>query len=122
MKLEFQKCLSAMDRCLVLPHAVSRAKIHSALAARRRESEEKMVSEHTFVLFFTKKQRIFFFSGLRNISLNVRCFPAACLLLEHAVFLFIATCKFMPGTLEKKCVQNNPAVPEHEPGAIRTLI
>lgn len=43
MKLEFQKCLSAMDRCLVLPHAVSRAKIHSALAARRRESEEKMM-------------------------------------------------------------------------------
>lgn len=67
---------------------------------------------------------MFFFSGLRNIFLNVRCFPAACLLLEHAGLLFIATCinKFMPGTLEKKCVQNNHAGPEHEPGGIRTLI
>lgn len=43
MKLEFQKCLSVMDRCLVLPHAVSRAKVQSALAARRRESEDKML-------------------------------------------------------------------------------
>lgn len=54
MKLEFQKCLSAMDRCLVLPHAISRAKIHLELAARRSEREEKMVSVHSFVvlLFF----------------------------------------------------------------------
>lgn len=68
MKLEFQKCLSAMDRCLVLPHAVSRAKIHSALAARRRESEEKMVSEHTLVLFFYKKTKIFFFFQVYETS------------------------------------------------------
>lgn len=55
MKLEFQKCLSVMDRCLVLPHAVSRTKIHTALAARRKESEEQMVSVHSFVLKKKKK-------------------------------------------------------------------
>ncbi|XP_068451342.1 limbin-like [Clinocottus analis] len=43
MKLEFQKCLSVMDRCLVLPHAVSRAKLHTALAAWRKESEQQMI-------------------------------------------------------------------------------
>ncbi|XP_042367287.1 limbin-like isoform X2 [Plectropomus leopardus] len=42
MKLEFQKCLSVMDRCLVLPHAVSRTKLHTALAAWRKESEQQM--------------------------------------------------------------------------------
>ncbi|KAK1901980.1 Limbin [Dissostichus eleginoides] len=42
MKLEFQKCLSVMDRCLVLPHAVSRTKLHNALAAWRKESEQQM--------------------------------------------------------------------------------
>lgn len=49
MKLEFLKCLSVMDRCLVLPHAVSRRKLHTALAARRRESEEQLVSFHVVV-------------------------------------------------------------------------
>lgn len=44
MKLEFLKCLSVMDRCLVLPHAVSRKKLHTALAAEREENEEQMVS------------------------------------------------------------------------------
>ncbi|XP_041639438.1 limbin-like isoform X2 [Cheilinus undulatus] len=41
MKLEFQKSFSVMDRSLVLPHAVSRTKLHTALAARRKESEQK---------------------------------------------------------------------------------
>ncbi|XP_059184909.1 limbin-like isoform X2 [Centropristis striata] len=44
MKLEFQKCLSVMDRCLVLPHAVSRTKLHTALAAWRKESEQQMTN------------------------------------------------------------------------------
>ncbi|KAM3622403.1 uncharacterized protein V6R79_024347 [Siganus canaliculatus] len=44
MKLEFQKCLSVMDRCLVLPHAISRAKLHTALAAWRKESEQQMMT------------------------------------------------------------------------------
>ncbi|XP_041809196.1 limbin-like [Chelmon rostratus] len=44
MKLEFQKCLSVMDRCLVLPHAVSRTKLHTALAAWRKESEPQMMN------------------------------------------------------------------------------
>ncbi|XP_045932132.1 limbin-like isoform X2 [Micropterus dolomieu] len=44
MKLEFQKCLSVMDRCLVLPHAVSRTKLHTALAAWRKESEQLMTN------------------------------------------------------------------------------
>uniref|UniRef100_A0A8C4DPK6 EvC ciliary complex subunit 2 n=1 Tax=Dicentrarchus labrax TaxID=13489 RepID=A0A8C4DPK6_DICLA len=44
MKLEFQKCLSVMDRCLVLPHAVSRTKLHTALAACRKESEQQMTN------------------------------------------------------------------------------
>uniref|UniRef100_A0A8C4ZQB5 EvC ciliary complex subunit 2 n=1 Tax=Gadus morhua TaxID=8049 RepID=A0A8C4ZQB5_GADMO len=39
MKLEFHKCLSVMDRCLVLPHAGLRAKLHAALAAWRKEAE-----------------------------------------------------------------------------------
>ncbi|XP_074521708.1 limbin-like [Halichoeres trimaculatus] len=39
MKLEFQKSLSVMDHSLVLPHAVSRAKLQTALAAQRKESE-----------------------------------------------------------------------------------
>ncbi|XP_070701413.1 limbin-like [Pempheris klunzingeri] len=44
MKLEFQKCLSVMDRCLVMPHAVSRTKLHTALAAWRKESEQQMTN------------------------------------------------------------------------------
>lgn len=44
MKLEFQKCLSVMDRCLVLPHAISRTKLHTALAAWRKESEQQMTN------------------------------------------------------------------------------
>lgn len=44
MKLEFLKCLSVMDRCLVLPHAVSKKKLHTALVAERTENEEQMVS------------------------------------------------------------------------------
>ncbi|XP_023147890.2 limbin [Amphiprion ocellaris] len=42
MKLEFQKCLSVIDRCLMLPHAVSRRKLHAALTAWRKESEKHM--------------------------------------------------------------------------------
>ncbi|XP_015249860.1 PREDICTED: limbin [Cyprinodon variegatus] len=45
MKLEFQKSLSLIDRCLVLPHATSRAKLHTALAVWRAKSEEEMVME-----------------------------------------------------------------------------
>ncbi|XP_061583759.1 limbin-like isoform X2 [Cololabis saira] len=44
MKLDFQKCLSVIDRCLVLPHATSRTKLHVALTAWREESEEHMTS------------------------------------------------------------------------------
>lgn len=44
MKLEFLKCLSVMDRGLVLPHAVSKKKLHTALAAKRTENEEQMVN------------------------------------------------------------------------------
>ncbi|XP_037346800.2 limbin-like [Pungitius pungitius] len=44
MKLEFQKRLSVMDLCLVLPHAVSRTKLHTALAAWRKEREQQMTS------------------------------------------------------------------------------
>ncbi|KAM9860067.1 limbin-like [Aulostomus maculatus] len=44
MKLEFQKCLSVMDHCLVLPHAISRAKLHTALAAWRKDSEQQMMN------------------------------------------------------------------------------
>ncbi|XP_024125410.1 limbin isoform X2 [Oryzias melastigma] len=44
MKLEFQKCLSVIDRCLVLPHAVSRTKLHTAMAAWRKKGEEQMTS------------------------------------------------------------------------------
>ncbi|XP_076005966.1 limbin-like [Genypterus blacodes] len=47
MKLEFQKCLSVMDRCLLLPHAVSRAKLHASLAARRKESEQQVENTYT---------------------------------------------------------------------------
>ncbi|KAJ3603156.1 hypothetical protein NHX12_030899 [Muraenolepis orangiensis] len=49
MKLEFYKCLSVMDRCLVLPHAASRAKLHAALVAWRKEEElqaDNTQSEH----------------------------------------------------------------------------
>lgn len=44
MKLEFQKCLSVMDRGLVLPHAVSRTKLHTSLAAWKKDSEKQMVN------------------------------------------------------------------------------
>lgn len=44
MKLEFLKCLSVMDRCLVLPHAASRKKLHTTLAAERKENVEQMVN------------------------------------------------------------------------------
>ncbi|XP_026204881.1 limbin isoform X2 [Anabas testudineus] len=44
MKLEFQKCLSVMDRCLVLPYAVSRTKLHNALAAWRKDNEKQMMN------------------------------------------------------------------------------
>uniref|UniRef100_A0A3P8RZM6 EvC ciliary complex subunit 2 n=1 Tax=Amphiprion percula TaxID=161767 RepID=A0A3P8RZM6_AMPPE len=42
MKLEFQKCLSVIDCCLMLPHAVSRRKLHAALTAWRKEREKHM--------------------------------------------------------------------------------
>uniref|UniRef100_A0A8D3A7G0 EvC ciliary complex subunit 2 n=1 Tax=Scophthalmus maximus TaxID=52904 RepID=A0A8D3A7G0_SCOMX len=44
MKLEFQKCLSVMDHCLVLPHAISRTKLYTALAAWRQDSEKQMTN------------------------------------------------------------------------------
>ncbi|XP_011473913.1 limbin isoform X3 [Oryzias latipes] len=42
MRLEFQKCLSVIDRCLVLPHAVSRTKLHAAMATWRKKGGEQM--------------------------------------------------------------------------------
>ncbi|XP_077429934.1 limbin-like isoform X2 [Vanacampus margaritifer] len=45
-KLEFQKCLSVMDRCLMLPHAVSRTKVHTCLTIRRKDSEQQMTNAH----------------------------------------------------------------------------
>ncbi|XP_029989474.1 limbin isoform X2 [Sphaeramia orbicularis] len=57
MKLEFQKCLSVKDRCLVLPHAVSRAKLHSALAALRKDREQQMKRlEDRIQLFENEKE------------------------------------------------------------------
>lgn len=53
MKLEFQKCLSVMDCCLVLPHAVSRTKLHTALAAWRKESEHQMVNTLSHIVEFS---------------------------------------------------------------------
>ncbi|XP_030230200.1 limbin isoform X1 [Gadus morhua] len=47
MKLEFHKCLSVMDRCLVLPHAGLRAKLHAALAAWRKEAELQAENMHS---------------------------------------------------------------------------
>ncbi|XP_061687713.1 limbin-like isoform X2 [Syngnathoides biaculeatus] len=46
MKLEFQKCHSVMDRCLMLPHAVSRTKPHNCLTIWRKESEQQMMNPH----------------------------------------------------------------------------
>lgn len=42
MKLEFQKSLSVMDNSLVLPHAISRAKLQTVLTAQRKETELQM--------------------------------------------------------------------------------
>ncbi|KAK2862379.1 hypothetical protein Q5P01_001912 [Channa striata] len=44
MKLEFQKCLSVMDLCLVIPYAVSRTKLHTALAGWRKDNEKQMTN------------------------------------------------------------------------------
>uniref|UniRef100_A0A1A8DQR3 Ellis van Creveld syndrome 2 n=1 Tax=Nothobranchius kadleci TaxID=1051664 RepID=A0A1A8DQR3_NOTKA len=44
MKLEFQKCLSMSDLCVMLPHTSSRTKLHAALAAWRKEHEEQMAT------------------------------------------------------------------------------
>uniref|UniRef100_A0A8C7G6X7 EvC ciliary complex subunit 2 n=1 Tax=Oncorhynchus kisutch TaxID=8019 RepID=A0A8C7G6X7_ONCKI len=41
MKLEFQNCLSRMDHCLMLPHALSRSKLQAALSTWRKEMEEQ---------------------------------------------------------------------------------
>nr|XP_057911286.1 limbin-like isoform X2 [Doryrhamphus excisus] len=46
IKMEFQKCLSVMDRCLMLPHAVSRTKVHSSLSNWRKDSERQMINPH----------------------------------------------------------------------------
>lgn len=45
MKLEFQNCLSRMDHCLMLPHALSRSKLQTALSTWRKEMEEQ--AEHS---------------------------------------------------------------------------
>ncbi|XP_029538343.1 limbin isoform X1 [Oncorhynchus nerka] len=42
MKLEFQNCLSRMDHCLMLPHALSRSKLQAALSTWRKEMEEQV--------------------------------------------------------------------------------
>ncbi|XP_045079741.1 limbin isoform X2 [Coregonus clupeaformis] len=44
MKLEFQNCLFRMDHCLVLPHALSRSKLQTALSTWRKEMGEQ--AEH----------------------------------------------------------------------------
>ncbi|XP_057702880.1 limbin-like [Corythoichthys intestinalis] len=44
IKLEFQKHLSVMDRCLMLPHAVSRTKVHTHLTLWRKDNEQQMVN------------------------------------------------------------------------------
>uniref|UniRef100_H3D093 EvC ciliary complex subunit 2 n=1 Tax=Tetraodon nigroviridis TaxID=99883 RepID=H3D093_TETNG len=44
MKLEFLKCLSVMDRCLVLPHAVSKKKLHTALVAETFQHTETKIN------------------------------------------------------------------------------
>ncbi|XP_035282732.1 limbin-like isoform X1 [Anguilla anguilla] len=41
MKLEFQKCMSRMDRCLVLPRALSRSRLQAFLSQWRKEALER---------------------------------------------------------------------------------
>ncbi|XP_046882400.1 limbin-like isoform X2 [Hypomesus transpacificus] len=40
MKLEFQKCLSKMDHCLVLPHSLSRSKLQTSLSNWRKIEDQ----------------------------------------------------------------------------------
>ncbi|XP_053723591.1 limbin-like [Synchiropus splendidus] len=42
MRQEFQKCFSVMDHCLVLPHAVTKTKLLTALTSWRKDFEQKM--------------------------------------------------------------------------------
>ncbi|XP_061544151.1 limbin-like isoform X3 [Phycodurus eques] len=56
MKLEFQKCLSVMDRCLMLPHAVSRTKVHTCITIWRKDSEQQMMNPHFKGKAFQKTQ------------------------------------------------------------------
>ncbi|XP_061900388.1 limbin-like [Entelurus aequoreus] len=44
--LELQKRLSVMDRCLMLPHAVSRTKVHTSVSAWRKDREQQMKNPH----------------------------------------------------------------------------
>uniref|UniRef100_A0A3B3ZYI3 EvC ciliary complex subunit 2 n=1 Tax=Periophthalmus magnuspinnatus TaxID=409849 RepID=A0A3B3ZYI3_9GOBI len=46
LKLEYQKCFSVMDRCLVVPPAVLRAKVQRGLEEWRRSQEKLMVTLH----------------------------------------------------------------------------
>ncbi|XP_030621235.1 limbin-like [Chanos chanos] len=46
LKLEFQKCMCHLDRCLVLPRAVTRLKLHRALTAGRKEALDKLDNAH----------------------------------------------------------------------------
>ncbi|KAJ7999661.1 hypothetical protein DPEC_G00196720 [Dallia pectoralis] len=41
LMLEFQKCLSRMGHCLVLPHALTRSKLQAAVTSWRKEMQEK---------------------------------------------------------------------------------
>ncbi|XP_077582436.1 limbin-like isoform X1 [Stigmatopora nigra] len=43
IKLEFQKYLSVMDQCLMLPHAISRTKIHTHHTLWRKDNEQQMI-------------------------------------------------------------------------------
>lgn len=72
MKLEFLKCLSVMDRCLVLPHAVSRNKLYSALAAQRRENEEQMVG---FTSLCSRKEHLRSAAAKCSIHSQFASFP-----------------------------------------------
>uniref|UniRef100_A0A3P8VF86 EvC ciliary complex subunit 2 n=1 Tax=Cynoglossus semilaevis TaxID=244447 RepID=A0A3P8VF86_CYNSE len=88
IKLEFQKCLSVMDRCLVLPHAISRTKLHTSLAAWKKDCEKQMINtqskgktgkarQHTQthdLLFFQKRleDRIQLFENSKQRESSVR--------------------------------------------------
>lgn len=85
MKLEFLKCLSVMDRCLVLPHAVSRKKLHTALAAERKGNEEQMVNYTSSCSEKHKKKH----PNVLNVTSihSLIPFPSSCLVFKCISYL-----------------------------------